>query len=107
MRLWLGLSLADVGREVARLIHRERDYDRRTVFGWESGKPMGQAERDAYGVLIANKLSSALGRTVGVKIVANSPWHISAWTQCTKCGNWFEIHRAREIHCEQCRRRSE
>ena len=105
VRLWLGLSLADMGREVARLAERERVYDRRTVFGWERGKPMGQIERDAYGIQVANKLSAELGRIVGVKLIANSPWHVTAWTACRKCGSWFELHRSRDIHCPECRQR--
>ncbi len=104
VRLWLGLSLADVGREVARLTARVRPYDRRTIFGWESSKPMGKAERDAYGILIANKLSDELGRVVGVKLITNSPWRVTAWASCANCGSWFQLSRARSTRCKACAR---
>ena len=101
--LWLGLTLAHLGQELARLTGRVKPFDRRTVFGWESGKPMAREIVDAYGILIANRLTERLGRTIGVKLVANSPWYVTAWAKCLACGTWFELHRAKQKACNACR----
>jgi hypothetical protein len=105
VREWLGFTLAKHGAELARLTGRTRPFDRRTVFGWENGKPMAREIVDAYGVLIANKLTADLDRIVGVKLIVNSPWHVKAWTACATCGHWFELHRARDRRCPECRQR--
>lgn len=102
-RLWLGTTLAKTGAELARLTGRIRPYDRRTVCGWERGKPMAREIMDAYGILIANRLTTVLGRTIGVRLIANSPWHVTAWTKCATCDKWFELHRAKQLKCDQCR----
>lgn len=107
VRQWLGLTLATMGAELARLTGRERAFDRRTVFGWESGKPMAQEIMDAYGTKIANKLTTEMGRTIGVRVVANSPWHVTAWVKCVECSNWFQLHRAKQRRCDGCRARTD
>lgn len=101
-RAWLGLSLAEVGREVARLTGRKRAYDKTTVMFWERTRITAAEVRQAYATLMANRLTTLLGRTIGVKLVANSPWHISAWTQCATCDQWFELHRRSHKRCPQC-----
>ncbi len=101
-RAWLGQSLADVGREIARLTRRLRAFDKAAVWHWEHGGVMASEAREAYGRLIANKLSAMLGRMVGIKLVANSPWTLSAWTQCVDCGAWFELRRRRQKRCDAC-----
>ena len=84
-RAWLGLSLADVGREIARLTHRPRAYDKAAVWHWEQGGVMTAEVREAYGVMVANKLTAQLGRVIGVKLVANSPWVLTAWARAGCC----------------------
>ncbi len=101
-RAWLGLSLADVGREIARLTRRLRAFDKAAVWHREHGGVMTAEVREAYGRLIANKLIAALGRLVGVKLVTNSPWALSAWTQCADCGTWFELRRRQKKRCDAC-----
>jgi hypothetical protein len=101
-RAWLGLSLADVGREIARLTHRPRAYDKAAVWHWEQGGVMTAEVREAYGVMVANKLTAQLGRVIGVKLVANSPWFLTAWTRCAICGAWFELRRCNQKRCEAC-----
>ena len=102
VRAWLGLSLADVGREIARLTTRPRAYDKAAVWHWEQGGVMTAQAREAYGVLVANKLTAQLGRVVGVKLVANSPWTITAWIRCATCGAWFELRRRNQKRREGC-----
>jgi hypothetical protein len=102
VRAWLGLSLADVGREIARLTKRSRAYDKAAVWHWEQGGVMTAQVREAYGVMVANKLTAQLGRVVGVKLAANSPWTITAWTRCTTCGAWFELRRCNQKRCACC-----
>ncbi len=63
--------------------------------------------REAYGVMVANNLTAQLGRVVGVKLVANSPWTITAWIRCATCGAWFELRRRNQKRCEWCRQRQE
>jgi hypothetical protein len=102
VRAWLGLSLADVGREIARLTKRPRAYDKAAVWHWEQGNMMTAQVREAYGVMVANKLTVQLGRMVGVKLVANSPWTLTAWAKCIECGTWFELRRRDRQRCEVC-----
>jgi hypothetical protein len=102
VRAWLGLSLADVGREIARLTRRPRAFDKAAVWHWEQGGVMTAEVREAYGAMVANKLTAQFGRVVGVKLVANSPWTISAWTRCAICGAWFELRRCNQKRCEAC-----
>ena len=102
VRAWLGLSLADVGREIARLTRRPRAFDKAAVWHWEQGGVMTAEVREAYGAMVANKLTAQFGRVVGVKLVANSPWTISAWTRCAICSAWFELRRCNQKRCEAC-----
>lgn len=102
VRAWLGLSLAELGREIARLARRPRAYDKAAVWHWEHGGVMVSEVREAYGVLIANKLTAQLGRNVGVKLMTNSPWTITAWTSCVICEAWFELRRHNQKRCTQC-----
>ena len=102
VRAWLGLSLADVGREIARLTQRPRAYDKAAVWHWEQGGVMTAQVREAYGVMVANKLTTRLGRVVGIKLVGNSPWTITAWTRCAICGAWFELRRCNQKRCAGC-----
>jgi hypothetical protein len=102
VRAWLGLSLADVGREIARLTRRPRAFDKAAVWHWEQGGVMTTEVREAYGGMVANRLTTRLGRVVGVKLVANSPWTITAWTRCAICGAWFELRRCNQKRCEAC-----
>lgn len=104
-RSWLQLSLAEVGREVARLIARKRAFDKTTVLFWERGGPTSAEVRQAYATLIANQLTQRLARVVAVKLIANSPWHITAWTQCVECGQWFELMRRTQKRCGLCGKR--
>jgi hypothetical protein len=101
-RAWLGLSLADVGREIARLTKRPRAYDKAAVWHWEQDGVMTVEVREAYGVMVANTLTVQFRRVVGVKLVANSPWTITAWTKCMTCGAWFELRRRNQKRCELC-----
>ncbi len=102
VRAWLGLSLADMGREAARLTSRRRAYDRASVWHWEQGGVMTDEVRRAYGTMVANKLTAQLGRVVGVKLATNSPWTMTAWTKCKDCSGWFELRRRNQKRCEAC-----
>ncbi len=101
-RTWLGHSLADVGREIARLTGRPRPYDKAAVWHWEQGGVMADEVRQAYGTMVANKLTAQLGRVVGVKLVTNSPWVLTAWTKCKDCGGWFELKKRNQKRCDNC-----
>lgn len=102
VRTWLGLSLADIGREIARLTGRPRAYDKAAVWHWEQGGVMTDEVRQAYGTMVANRLTAQLGRVVGVRLAANSPWTITAWTKCKVCGGWFELRRRNQRRCTDC-----
>jgi hypothetical protein len=109
IREWLALSLADVGREVARLTRRESYYDRSPVLVWEKKGGCSPDALRAYGTLIANQVASLLGTDdLGVEIEANSPLHVRVMRCCIECREWFELRRVGQRRCTSCveRRRS-
>jgi len=100
VREWLGLPLSGMASELG--------VSKSLVVSWQSGHRKITAEAiERIGVMIANKLSADLGRIVGVKIVVNSPWRVTAWTQCARCREWFELQRSRDRSCEKCRTQQE
>ena len=108
-RKWLGLSL----RQMAKLIKPQGDRPqphlcKATIAAWENPrdkrKPSSEQVRQV-GVLIANKLTQEMGRTVGVTIKVNSPWHIRAHRQCCECGRWFQMKRDTSRRCQRCAHR--
>lgn len=104
MREYLAYSLVDMGAKLAKLIGRARPYAKSTVHAFEKGtSPLSDELIEAYGKLVAQKLTrKAHGHTVGVKLAVNSPWRITAWTEC-RCGKWFKMD---TINRRQCRKHS-
>ena len=51
---------------------------------------------DAVARLIATHLSNRYGREIGVRIVTNSPWHITAHYYCYKCRQFHLLKLARQ-----------
>lgn len=109
-RHWLGLSL----RQMANVMEpqgdrRQSHLSKATIAAWENPrdkrKPNSEQIRQV-GVMIANKLTAELGRTIGVKMHVNSPWRIRAYTQCCDCGRWFEMQRDTSKRCKRCRRKA-
>ncbi|CAG1772720.1 hypothetical protein BAC2_02922 [uncultured bacterium] len=107
VRVWLGFSQSDMGSELARLMHKPSPFGKSTISEWESGKkPLSRSVIDVYGVLIANRVARLTKRPndVGIKLEINSPWHISVWSWCDQCGSEFEIDRANQSRCPNCRK---
>ena len=108
-RKWLGLSL----REMAMLIkpqgvRPQKHLGKATIAAWENPRDKrkpGSGQVRQVGVLIANKLTQEMGRTVGVTMRVNSPWRIEAHTKCETCRRWFEIKRETSRRCVRCARR--
>ena len=109
-RKWLGLSL----RQMAALIKPQGDRPqthlcKATIAAWENladkRKPSDEQIRQV-GVLLANRLTADLNRTVGVTIKVNSPWHIHAHTQCCDCHRWFQMKRDTSRRCARCARKA-
>lgn len=102
VRAWLGFSLAELGRELGKRTGRVRAFDKAAVWNWENGSPVSADVQNAYAILIANKLTALFGRIIAVRLVVNSPWDISAWTQCAQCAQWFELKRRTQKRCATC-----
>lgn len=108
-RHWLGLSL----RQMANIMEPQgarawRHLSKSTIASWENPRDKrkpGPEQIRQVGVLIANKLTQEMGRTIGVTLKVNSPWHIRAHTKCSDCGRWFQMQRETSRRCERCRRK--
>lgn len=106
-RYWLGLSL----NQLARLIEPTGDrrwshVSKSLIAKWENGARHPSPDQiQQIGVLIANRLTSDMNRTVGVTIRNNSPWRIHAHTQCCDCRRWFQMKRDTSRRCARCARR--
>lgn len=101
----LGLPLADLGAQIGRLCGREA-FSKQRVSEWNRGvATMSQDVLDAYGILLANWITRRLGgrRTIGIKLQVNSPWYVTAWTECDRCDRWYEMHAQTDRLCESCR----
>ena len=108
-RYWLGLSLRQMALVIAPQGDRKQMHlSKATIAAWENRadkrKPSLEQIRQV-GVLIANKLTEGMGRTVGVTIKNNSPWRIHAHTQCCDCRRWFQMKRDTSRRCARCARR--
>ena len=99
---FVGLSLAEVGKELARLTDRRYPYSKAMVSKWKSGARVDPLIVEAFGVLIASRLTALMGRRVGVRIALNSPWHVEPWAECIDCGAWFRLKRVNHKRCAQC-----
>lgn len=102
-REYLGLSLLNLAKELSRLTGETVTKNRARHF--ESGcSPIPNDVRLAYGVLLANRLTAALGREVAVTLSINSPWAITPHIQC-RCGRWTEMITDRSRNCPACAQR--
>jgi hypothetical protein len=101
VRAWLGLSLEEAGRELARLTGREFPYTKQAVAKMETGRLNSDVIR-AYGQLIANRLNAQTERLTGITLVAASAWCITAWQHCAECGQWYPLERATQRRCRRC-----
>lgn len=107
IRLWLTYSQSDLGSELARLLHKPSPFGKSTISEWENlTKPISRQVVDAYGILIANRVALLTKRPhdVGIKLEVNSPWHITVWSWCSRCGQEFEIDRANQRRCPKCKK---
>jgi hypothetical protein len=108
-RYWLKLSL----RQMAHVIKPQGDrpqshLSKATIAAWENPRDKRKPDDEQIrkvGVLIANKLTEEMDRTIGVTIKINSPWHIHAHTQCCDCHRWFQMKRDTSRRCARCARR--
>ncbi len=101
VRAWLGLSLEETGKELARLTRREFPFTKQAVAKMEAGRINGDVLH-AYGQLIANRINAQTDRLTGITIAANSPWHITAWRRCIDCGQWYPLERITQRRCRRC-----
>lgn len=102
-REWLLLSLSELGLEIGK--YTGKSFHRSTVSLWELELRTMPAEvLGVYCELVAQKISRLLGRQIEISIEANSPWRVSAYSQC-HCGQWFKMHDAKSRNCPRCRRR--
>lgn len=102
-RKWLSLSNSQMAQEVTQ--RTEKKVTAVHIAHWESGRRgMPPFVRDVYAVLIANRISAELRRIVGITIYSNSPWRVMAWSQCSHCGNWFNLRDRRIFRCHLCSR---
>ncbi len=101
VRAWLGLSLEETGKELARLTRREFPFTKQAVAKMEAGRINGDVLH-AYGQLIANRINAQTDRLTGITIAANSPWHITAWRRCADCGAWYPLERITQRRCRRC-----
>lgn len=94
----MGYVQEEVALELSRVSGRTISVD--MVSKWECGRrPVPEGVRRAYGTLLANALYQQLGRVIGVTLSIRSPWHVHCWRECGRCGQWFEIHDARQRFC--------
>ena len=100
VREYLAYSLVDMGAKLAEITGRARPYAKSTVHAFEAGtSPINDDLFLAYGKMIARKLTrQARGHVVGVKLAHNSPWRITAWSEC-QCGLWFKMKRIDRRKC--------
>lgn len=99
------MSLAEMGREVARIEGRKPAYHKGTVERWclasnrKRHWEMSDSQIAAVGVLLANKVDALANRAYpGVKIEHNSPWRVTVWSRCY-CGRWYEMKRTGDVGC--------
>jgi hypothetical protein len=96
VREWLGLSLREAGQLCG--------VSGQLFNDWQSGhRIMPASAKEKLGEQIADKLTRDLGRIIGIKMETNSPWRITAWSQCKKCRAWFQMRRSRDRLCDECR----
>ena len=105
-RHWLGFSL----RQMATIVkpqgeQPQKHLSKATIAAWENPgnkrKPSPEQIRQ-IGVMIANELTKELGRTIGVMMRVNSPWHITAHAKCCDCRRWFRMKRDTSRRCGRC-----
>lgn len=108
-KAFLGMSLAEMGRGVARIEGRAEPYRKATVANWTVAanrkrfRPMNDSQIKAVGVLIANRVVQLSGReNIGIHLTHNSPWRITVWARCL-CGKWYELKRADWRGCKRHR----
>lgn len=103
-REYIGLSLQGVAAELSRLASEKITRDR--VRHFESGhSPISENIRCAYGQIIANYLTRAMRREIAVTLAINSPWRITPYIACARCGRWTPMVRDVSKHCPDCSRR--
>ena len=107
-RYWLGLSLNQLAKLIEPTGDRPQSHVSKSLIAkWENGARHPSLEQiRQVGVLLANRLTSDMNRTVGVTIRANSPWHIHAHTQCCDCHRWFQMKRDTSRRCPRCTKRN-
>ena len=99
----LQLSQSDLGRAIGRVLGCA-PLSQSTIANAEAGAINLQREYvDAIGRLLATWATDHLGRRVGVQLHVNSPWRVTAFAQCERCGVWCELRRATWRVCERCR----
>jgi hypothetical protein len=100
----MGKSLRDVALELSRLTGSKLTRD--LVRHFETGhSPIPEHARVAYGTMLANHISRSMGREVAVTLAINSPWRITPFVACVRCGRWFELKTDKSKHCHACARR--
>jgi hypothetical protein len=103
VREFLGLSLSEVGTELARLTSRERPYTKQAVAKMERQPHVSDDVLNAYGQMLCNSITKRIGQTVGITLYSNSPWHVTPWLRCPTCGDLYPVDRAGVLRCKSCR----
>lgn len=101
VREFLGLTLSELAALMPSSWKNREHVSKSEVCGWQNGsRTMSRAQLDRVAQLIANKLTARYHREIGVRILVNSPWHITAHYWCDKCKAFHELRRADQ----KCRR---
>lgn len=100
----MGVSLKTLSEELTRLSGEAVTKDRARHFD-AGDSPITHNVRMAYGTLIANRVSAIMGREVAVTLAINSPWAITPFVACVRCGKWFEMKTDKSKRCHECAKR--
>ena len=98
---FLGMTVAEFASRLPSQWSTRKNISPQLVCDWKRGyrRPndkkthTGLSQIETISQLIANKLSSRYGRDIGVRIVVNSPWKVTAWTWCRQCRDFHELKR--------------
>ena len=100
----LQLSQSDLGREIGRVLGCA-PLAQSTIANVEAKRTrLAREYLDAIGKLLATWMTERTGRFTGVKLTVNSPWRVQPCARCDECGKWFEMRRAKQTRCEECKK---
>ena len=107
VREWLGLSLAQLAREIPHVRHWQNGGDhvsRQFVCAVQRGeRTLLPPQMTALVALVEADVRELFRRKdITVSIVHNSPWHVKVFSTCAVCGKSFELHRVNARRCARC-----